>query len=95
MQMVTLIGGNARIIRRKDMEHKSGLAERDTLGSTCRVSNMGMVFSDSQMELYIKDNSNKIILKVMHISGRQMAKSIMDSIKMIRSTEREYSNKAA
>ncbi len=30
MQMVALIGGNTRIIRRMDMEHKSGLMETDT-----------------------------------------------------------------
>ncbi len=38
MQMVTVIGGNSRIISTKDMEHKSGLMEGDTLGSTCRMS---------------------------------------------------------
>ena len=42
MQMVTLIGGNARMITRKDMEHMSGLVERDTLASGGRVTCKGM-----------------------------------------------------
>ena len=45
MQMVALIGGNARINRGKDMEHLSGLVEADTLGSTCRMSNTAMEYS--------------------------------------------------
>ena len=53
--------------------------EADTLGSGCRVSSTGMEYTDGQMEVYIKDNSNKIILKVMHIAGGQMALSIKDN----------------
>ena len=75
------------------MEQKSGLMDTDTLGSTCRMSNTAMEYSHGQMEVYIKDNGNKIREKVMHITGGQMAMSIMDSKKMIRSTEMEYSNK--
>ena len=52
---------------------------------------MGMEYSDGQMELYIKDNTNKIKEKVMHITGGQVATSIMDSTRMIRSTEKESS----
>ena len=48
-----------------------------------------MEYSDGQMELYIKDNTNKIKEKVMHITGMQPAPSIMDSTRMIRTTERE------
>jgi hypothetical protein len=84
LQEVTLIGGKSRMIRRKDMEHKSGLMETDTLGSGFRMSNTAMEYSDGQMEMYIMDNGNKIILKVMDIKGRQMALSIMDSTRMIR-----------
>jgi hypothetical protein len=32
--MVTVIGGNSRMVTRKDMEHKSGLVEADTSGNT-------------------------------------------------------------
>ena len=53
MQRVALIGGNSRIIREKDMEHKSGLMETDTLGTTCRMSNTAMEYSHGQMEVYI------------------------------------------
>ncbi len=95
LKVVALIGGNSRMVRRKDMEHLSGLMEGDTLGSGCRVSCTGMEYKDGQVELYIKDNSNKIILKVMHIAGGQMALSIMDNTRMIRCTEREFSKRMA
>ena len=32
-QMVTVIGGNSRMVKRKDMEHSRGLMERDTSGN--------------------------------------------------------------
>ena len=95
MQVVTLIGGNSRIIKRKDMEQKSGLVETDTLGSTCRMSNTAMEYSDGQVEMYIKDNGNKIKEMAMDIKGRQMAMSIMDSTRIIRSTERESNKRKA
>ncbi len=60
MIMVSLIGGNTRIITRKDMEHMSGLMEGDTLGSSCRISNTAMEYSHGQVEMYIKDNGNMI-----------------------------------
>ena len=73
LQVATLIGGNTRIVREKDMEHMSGLMETDTLGSTCRMSNTAMEYSHGQMELYIKDKTNKVKEKVMDITGGQMA----------------------
>ena len=60
MQVVTVIGGNSRITTRKDMEHMSGLMEGDTLGSTCRISNTGMEYTDGQMEHSIMDSGNRI-----------------------------------
>ncbi len=71
------------------------LVETNTSGSGCRVSNTGMEYSNGEVELYIKDNSNKIISKVMHITGGQTQMSFMDSTVMIRSTEREFSKKIA
>jgi hypothetical protein len=35
MKMVSLIGGNNRMVREKDMEHLSFLMETDTRGNTC------------------------------------------------------------
>jgi hypothetical protein len=32
--MVTVIGGNSRMVTGKDMEHSSGLMETDTSGNT-------------------------------------------------------------
>ena len=88
LQVVTVIGGNSRMAIMKDMEHMSGLMERDTSGSGCRVTCTGMEYTDGKMELYIKDNTNKIIEKVMHITGGQVETSIMESGRMIICTER-------
>jgi hypothetical protein len=95
MKMVTLIGGNSRMVTRKDMEHVSMLMEADTLGSGCRVTCTGMEYTDGHMELYIKDNSNKIKEKAMDITGMQLAASIMDSSSIISNTEREFSKRIA
>ncbi len=95
MKIMALIGGKERIIRGKDMEHLRGLVETDTLGSTCRMSNMGMEYSDGQMELYTEDNGNKISKKVMHMPDGQMAMSIMDSTRIISKTEKESDKKKA
>ena len=58
--MVTVIGGNTRMARRKDMEHMSGQVEADTSGSTCRVSITGMEYTDGKMEESIMDSGNWI-----------------------------------
>ncbi len=58
--MVPVIGGNARMATRKDMEHMSGLMEKDTSASTSRVSNTGMEFTDGQMEESIMESGNII-----------------------------------
>ena len=95
IMMVALIGGNTRMVKRKDMEHMSGLMETDTLGNSCRVSSTGVEYSDGQVDLYIKDNGNKIKEKVMHIAGGQVGKSIMDSLRMIICTERDSKKRMA
>ena len=56
IQVATVIGGNARIITRKDMEYMSGLMETDTSGNTCRVSNTAMEYTDIAVEMYTMDN---------------------------------------
>jgi hypothetical protein len=91
LMMATLIGGNTRMATRKVMQHISILVEADTSVSGCRVTSTGMEYSDGQMERFIKDNSNKIKEMVMDITGGLMAMSIMDSTRMIRSTEKESS----
>jgi hypothetical protein len=40
--MVAVFGGNVRIIRRKDMDHITGMMERDTRGNSSRVTDTGM-----------------------------------------------------
>jgi urate oxidase len=89
MKMVTLIGGNTRIVSWKDMEHMSLLVETDTLANTCRLTFTGMEYSDGQVEEYIKDNGHRVKEKVMHITSLMMAQSIMVSSRMICSGERE------
>ena len=60
MQVVTDIGGNTRMATGKDMEHLSGLMEGDTSGSTCRISDTGMEYTDGQMEESIMDSGNRV-----------------------------------
>jgi hypothetical protein len=83
IQVATVIGGDTRIITRKDMEQRRGLVEADTSGNGCRISDTAMEYTDGQMEEYTMDNENKIIKMAMHITGRQMATNTMDSLKMI------------
>ena len=48
IQVAKVIGGNSMIIKRKDMEHMSGLLVRDT----CSVSETGMKYLDNQVAMY-------------------------------------------
>ena len=91
-QMATVIGGNTRMTREKDMEQLSMLMERDTSGNGCRISNTGMEYSDGQMEEFTMDNGNKIREMAMDIKGGQMATNTMDNSKMVCWTEREFYN---
>ena len=90
MEMMTHILGNTRMVREKDMEHMSGLVEADTLDNTCRETDSDMEFTDRQVELYNKDNINRVNKKVMVYPGILMAQSIMDSTRIICAREREY-----
>jgi hypothetical protein len=65
--MVTVIGGNTRMATRKDMEHMIMQMETDTLGSTFRISDTGMEYTDSQMEESIMDSGNRITRMVTDI----------------------------
>jgi hypothetical protein len=78
MQVVRLIWGNTMMIKEKDMEHLSGLMERDTLGSGCNMPKTGTEYKGGQVEIYIKDFGNKIKEKVMHIKDGLVPKNIMD-----------------
>ncbi len=60
MKVVALIGENARMVARKDMEHLNMLMDTDTLGNTCMMTETAMEYTHGQMEVYIKDNGNKI-----------------------------------
>ena len=68
-QVATVIGGNTRLNRKKDMEHLRALMETDTSGNGCRNFLTAMEYSDGQMEVYIMDNRNKIREMVMDTTG--------------------------
>ncbi len=59
-QVVTVIGGNSRMVRRKDMEHgKSLVIETDSSGNTVMISLTGMEYTYGQVEKYITENTNR------------------------------------
>ena len=77
-QMVASIGGNSRITRGKDMEHKSGLMETDTLGNVCRVTCTGTEYKDGQMIESILDSGKRINVMATDITGKLMVQNITD-----------------
>ncbi len=89
IQMATVIGGSRRITTRKDMEHSSGLMDRDTRGNGSRVSVTGMEYSDGQMEQCIMENTNRVIRMVMGITGIHLAMNTTESSRMMIDRERE------
>jgi hypothetical protein len=80
--VVTVIGGNIRIITRKDMDHFTALMEGDTRGNTSRVTVTGMEYTDGQMEEYIMGNKNRIRLMVMATLGFHLAMNTTESSRM-------------
>jgi hypothetical protein len=79
LQVVTVIGGNIRMIRGKDMDHFIMLVDRDTRGNSSRVSCTGMEYIDGQMEEYIMGNTNRIRRMVMAIIGFHLAMNTTES----------------
>ena len=82
IQVVTVIGGNIRMVRKKDMERLSLVMERDTLGNTSRETDMGTEYTGGQMEECIKENSYRIKAMVMGIIGMKMAMNITENTRM-------------
>ncbi len=91
--MVAVIGGNSRMVRRKDMEHWRVLMETDTSGNTVIIIITGMQYTDGLMEQYITESGNRIIKMDKDITGGQMAMNIADSTRMTCNGEREYSKR--
>jgi hypothetical protein len=89
IQLVTVIGGKIRMVRRKDMDHITGLMDRDTRGNTSRRRVTGMEYTDGQMEQYIMGNKNRIRKMVMAIIGGQMEMNTTESTRMTRDGETE------
>jgi acylphosphatase len=89
IQLVTVIGGNIRIITGKDMDHFTGQVETDSRGNSSRVSGTGMEYADGQVEQYIMGDSNRVIAMVMAIIGIQMEMNTTESTRMMHYGERE------
>ena len=87
--MVTVIGGNSRMVLREDTEHGSILMETDTSGNTIMISSTGMEYTYGQVEMYITENTNRVIKMVKDIGGGQMERNIGESSRMTRDGERE------
>jgi hypothetical protein len=83
IQVVTVIGGNIRIMRGKDMERMSLLMEANTLGNSSRITDKGTEYTDGQMEEWIKENTNRMNKMVMAIIGMKMAMNITENSRMV------------
>jgi hypothetical protein len=91
-QVVTVIGGNTRMVTRKDMEHSRGLMETDTSGNGWMIRFTGMEYTDGLMEEYIMDSGNRIWKMAKDIKVGQVAMSIGESTRMTRNGETESYN---
>ncbi len=88
-QEAAVIGGSLRMAITKDMEHTSGLMERDTRANTSSVIFTGMEYADGEMEQCIMENTNRVRWMVMDITGFHLAMKSTESTRMIRNRERE------
>jgi hypothetical protein len=89
IHLATVIGGRTRITNRKDMEHSSGLMDRDTRGNGRRGRVTGTEYAHGQMGQCIVENTNRTTMMVMAVTGGQMAMSTTESGRMVRNMERE------
>ncbi len=94
-QMVKVIGGITRSIRKKDMLQCCILMVTDTWGNSCRMKDMVMEYTDGQMEEYIVDNSKRVTVMAMDTKGSLMEQNIMDNSRMITFMETECGNRMA
>jgi hypothetical protein len=56
-KVMAVIGENSRMATGKDMEYMIMIVETDTSGNTCRITDTGMEYTDTQMEQYIMDST--------------------------------------
>ena len=70
--------------------------EINTWGNSCKVKNMGMEYTDGQMERFIMDNSSRAtVVKAMEKLNFLTAITIMDSTKMICVRVTEFKKRTA
>jgi hypothetical protein len=92
-QVVTVIGGNSRMVMQKDMEQWSGLMEADTSGNGWIISSTGMEYTDGLVETYITESGNRILKMGKDTRGGQVAMSIGESSRMTCYGETESNKK--
>jgi hypothetical protein len=88
-QMVKVIGGISRMIRRKDMHHGRGLMDTYTTVNTWMMSSTGMEHTVGLMEQYITETTNMIRKMDMDLTGGHMAMNIGESSRMACNGEKE------
>jgi hypothetical protein len=82
LQVVTVIGGNPRMVNLKDMEQWRVLMETDTSGNTVMVSCTGMEYTHGLMAQYITESGNRVIKMDKDIRGGEMAMNTAESTRM-------------
>jgi hypothetical protein len=92
-QMVTVIGGITRSIRKKDMVHCCMMMVKETWGNSCRIKDMVMEYTDTQMDMYIMDNTKSVTEMAMATIDSLAEQNIMDSTRMISVMEKEWGNR--
>jgi F0F1-type ATP synthase beta subunit len=93
MQMVPLIGGNAKILTRKNMEHSILQMETDTSVNSWVMSSTAMEYTDGLKDQYTTENTKRIISMVTDIWDGQMAMNIAENGRTISNRERESKKK--
>ena len=81
-KMVTVGGGDSRMVIGKDMEQGRVLLETDTSGNSVMIISTGMEYTDGLMEKYITESGNRIIKMDKDISGGQMAMTTAETGRM-------------
>ncbi len=91
--MVTVTGGNSRMVREKDMQQLRVLMETDTLGNTVMIRNTGMEYTDGLIHVYITESSKRIREMGKDITGIQVVRNIGESSRITCYGEKESNKK--
>ena len=95
MKTVTFIGDNSRITVSKDMELIILLMERHASVNILREIDMAMEYCEVKMDMDTMENGKTIKEKQIVMRSFLWVTNILDSIRMMRSMEKEFSKKKA